>query len=156
MIRAMVSLCFLMISLQAHAVAFCELKWPMASGKTKVRRIRVTEAVDIYAFPDGKASADEGAVTNYVNAHRKPGKVYDYSEEGIKNIMEALDGTLIFTVVVDESGKNLLSTELYRYDRVKSPQSGAIPLRLRVNHDNRKRLSIIHSQTGAKLFCVAE
>ncbi len=83
---------------------------------------------EISVFPDGSVSSDPEAARDYVNKNQIPGKVYDDSEEGLKNSLVLLHVTYIFSVYSDEEGNQFVNLSISKlYSRVPM-ENGAIQI----------------------------
>jgi hypothetical protein len=96
---------------------------------------------EIFVFPDGSVSADPESSLNYVKKHRIPGKVYDDSENGIKNSLALLHGTYIFTVYSDEEGNELVNLSISKLNSRAPIEEGATQIATTVDQTG-TRLSL--------------
>ncbi len=90
--------------------------------------------LQVIVLPDNTITTDESSLQTYLEANKEPGKDYSESEEGMKNQMDVLHGTIGVTVDLfseigndnNPSNGNIESMMAFYLDRDISPESGAL------------------------------
>ncbi|MCO5142945.1 MAG: hypothetical protein M9962_07640 [Oligoflexia bacterium] len=105
------TLCALILLIHNNAIAMnvsCKIRGDAAeSGRSFSYNINLSTGSVIYVLPNAQiADLESNDIENYIKKNAKRGKYYGIdSHEGLKNRIELLNGTYIFTAVEDENGE---------------------------------------------------